>query len=118
MSTPADANRFVRAYVKGSLTDAATRSKQFRFVKGTSEPPGPGTNSAGLAIFRYRTDCGTVFGHTGNTLGYTQFIAASSNGSNSVSITVNEQITPKMYPALFSQLRKVFQLGVCAAMKG
>ena len=118
VSTPADANRFVRAYVRGSLTDATTRAKQFRFVKGTSEPPGPGTNSAGLAVFRYKTDCGTVFGHTGNTLGYTQFVAASSNGSNSVSVTVNEQITPKMRAALFPQLRKIFELGVCAAMKG
>jgi D-alanyl-D-alanine carboxypeptidase len=118
VSTPADANRFVRAYVRGSLTDASTRAKQFRFVKGTSEPPGPGTNSAGLAIFRYRTDCGRVFGHTGNTAGYTQFVAASSNGSNSVSVTVSEQITPKMHAALFSQLRKVFELGVCTALKG
>jgi D-alanyl-D-alanine carboxypeptidase len=118
VSTPADANRFVRAYVKGSLTDVATRSRQFSFVDGTSEPPGPGTNSAGLALFRYQTDCGTVYGHTGNTLGYTQFIAASSNGHNSVSITVNEQITPKVRAALFPQLRKVFELGVCAATKG
>jgi D-alanyl-D-alanine carboxypeptidase len=118
VSTPADANRFVRAYVKGTLTDASTRNQQFRFVDGTSEPPGPGTNSAGLAIFRYQTDCGTVFGHTGNTVGYTQFVAASSNGSNSVSVTVNEQITPKEQAALFPQLRKVFELGVCAAMKG
>lgn len=118
VSTPADANRFVRAYVKGTLTNAATRSRQFQFVAGTSEPPGPGTNAAGLAIFRYRTGCGTVYGHTGNTPGYTQFIAASTNGSNSVSVTVNEQITPKTHPVLFVQLRKIFELGVCAAMKG
>jgi D-alanyl-D-alanine carboxypeptidase len=118
VSTPADANRFVRAYVKGTLTNPATRAEQFRFVDGTSEPPGPGINGAGLAIFRYRTSCGTVFGHTGNTLGYTQFIAASINGINSVSVTVSEQITPKTNPALFAKLRNVFELGVCAAMKG
>jgi D-alanyl-D-alanine carboxypeptidase len=118
VSSPADANRFVRAYVKGTLTNAVTRAKQFHFVAGTSEPPGPGTNAAGLAIFRYRTSCGTVFGHTGNTLGYTQFIAASANGTNSVSVTVSEQITPKTDPALFAQLRNVFELSVCAAVKG
>jgi D-alanyl-D-alanine carboxypeptidase len=118
VSTPADANTFVRGYVKGATTNAATRRKQFHFVKGDSEPPGPGTNAAGMAIFRYRTGCGTVYGHTGNTLGFTQFIAASANGRNSVSISVNGQITPKANPALFPQLHQIFELGVCAAMKG
>ena len=118
VSTPSDANRFVRAYVRGELTNIATRAKQFRFVNGSSEPPGPGTNAAGLAIFRYQTACGTVFGHTGNTFGYTQFVAASANGSNSVSITVTGQITPKTDQALFTQLRRIFKLGVCTAMRG
>ncbi|MGY1603177.1 hypothetical protein [Geodermatophilus sp. SYSU D00815] len=36
-----------------------------------SELPGPGENSAGPALFRYDTRCGTVQGHTGNTLGHT-----------------------------------------------
>ena len=55
LSTPAELNRFMRAYVRGTLTDRATRAKQFQFVPGSSGPPGPGTNSAGLAVFRYRT---------------------------------------------------------------
>ena len=118
VSTPADANQFVRAYVRSTLASDAIRAKQFQFVQGTSEPPGPGANAAGLAIFRYRTKCGTVFGHTGNTPGYTQFIAASTDGTDSVSVTVSAQITPKTNPGLFSQLRNVFELGVCAAMKG
>lgn len=118
VSTPADANTFVRGYVKGATTNAATRAKQFHFVKGQSEPEGPGTNAAGMAIFRYRTGCGTVYGHTGNTLGFTQFIAASGNGRNSVSISVSTQITPKANPALFPELHHIFELGVCAAMKG
>lgn len=118
VSTPADANRFVRGYVRGATTNPATRAKQFHFVDGSSEPPGPGTNAAGLAIFRYHTHCGTVYGHTGNTLGYTQFVAASADGRNSVSITVNSQITPRTSPVLFPQLRKIFELGVCAATHG
>ncbi len=118
VSTPSDANRFVRAYVRGATTNTVTRAQQLHFVSGTSEPPGPGANAAGLAIFRYETECGTVFGHTGNTLGYTQFIAASADGRNSVSVTVNQQITPKTDPSLFTQLRQVFDLGVCAAMRG
>src|SRR5215212_9770573 len=94
VSTPADLNTFVRAYVKGDLFDLQTRSKQRRvFEGGGSEPPGPGKNSAGLGIFRYETKCGTVWGHTGNTLGYTQFMAANSNGSRSVTVSVNTQLT-------------------------
>ena len=44
------------------------------------EPPGPGQNSAGLALYRYDTSCGTVLGHAGNFPGYTQFIGATPNG--------------------------------------
>ena len=71
VSTPFELNRFIRAYASGRLFGAATHSQQLRFVPGSSEPPGPGTNAAGLGIFRYRTRCGTVFGHTGNFPGYT-----------------------------------------------
>jgi D-alanyl-D-alanine carboxypeptidase len=116
VATPADANTFVRGYVAGKTTNATTRAAQFTFVKGSSEPPGPGTNRAGLAVFRYKTPCGTVFGHTGNTAGFTQFIAASNDGSRSVSVSVNAQITPKSNVKRFRDLRAIFGLGVCAAM--
>ncbi len=116
VSTPADANRFVRGYVSGRTTNAATRSAQFRFVPGSSEPPGPGTNAVGLGVFRYSTSCGTVYGHTGNTLGYTQFVAASNDGTRSVTVSVTSQLTPTSNPERFAQLRHVFDLGVCAAL--
>ena len=61
--------------------ESGDASQQFRFREGSSEPPGPGTNSAGMAIFRYRTRCGVVFGHTGNTAGYTQFVASTRTAS-------------------------------------
>jgi D-alanyl-D-alanine carboxypeptidase len=118
VSTPADATGFVRGYVGGALFDAETRSAQFRFVEGGgSEPPGPGANAAGLALFRYQTRCGTVYGHTGNTSGYTQFIAASEDGQRSVTVSVGVQTTPNVNEALFPQLREIFELGVCAALK-
>ncbi len=67
VSTPADLNTFIRAYVRGDLFDLRTRAKQRRVIEGGgSEPPGPGKNSAGLGVFRYETSCGTVWGHTGN----------------------------------------------------
>jgi D-alanyl-D-alanine carboxypeptidase len=116
LSTADDLNTFMRAYVQGTLTNPATRSRQFRFVPGSSGPPGPGTNAAGLAVFRYRTRCGTVYGHTGNFPGYTLFSAASSNGSRSVTVFVNEQLNDSPVTPVFTQLRAAEGYGVCAAL--
>jgi D-alanyl-D-alanine carboxypeptidase len=115
VSTPADLNAFIRAYVSGRLVSAPVRAAQFSFRPGSSEPPGPGTNSAGLALFRYQTSCGTVYGHTGNTAGYTQFAAATANGHQSVTVTASSQIIPAGSAALFRQLRRIYLLAVCAA---
>ena len=115
VATPGDANAFVRGYVGGQLFDAATRKAQLTFRAGSSEPPGPGTNSAGLAVFRYQTKCGTFYGHTGNTPGYTQFVAASKDGTRSASVSINAQITPTVNKSAFPALRKIFELAVCAA---
>jgi D-alanyl-D-alanine carboxypeptidase len=116
ISTLRDANSFVRAYVRGTLLDQGTRAAQLTFIPGRSEPTGPGKNSAGLALFRYQTRCGTVYGHTGNTAGYTQFVAASRNGRNSVVVSVNAQITPDSDPQTFTQLRRIYTLAVCTAL--
>jgi hypothetical protein len=84
---------------------------------GGSEPPGPGKNSAGLGIFRYETGCGTVWGHTGNTPGYTQFMAASPDGKRSVTVSINSQLTPtEGDPEAFKALRRAEGLAVCAAL--
>jgi D-alanyl-D-alanine carboxypeptidase len=117
VSTATDLGRFVRGYVSGRLFGAKVRAQQRRFGPGGSEPTGPGKNNAGLALFRYRLPCGTVFGHTGNTPGYTQFIAASSDGTRSATVSINQQITPTVgNPAAFKRLRAVFQLAACAAL--
>jgi D-alanyl-D-alanine carboxypeptidase len=122
VSTPADLNAFIRGYVSGKLFDERTRAKQRRVVEGgSSEPPGPGKNSAGLGIFRYETRCGTVWGHTGNTPGYTQFMAASPNGRRSVTVSINSQLTltPSVGdPDAFKALRRAEGLAVCAALAG
>jgi D-alanyl-D-alanine carboxypeptidase len=118
VSTPQDANEFVRRYVAGRETDSKTHAQQFQFIPGSSEPPGPGTNSAGLAIFRYETRCGTVYGHTGNTLGYTQFVSATADGKRSATVAINAQITPEPEhnPVRFAELRQLYELAVCAAL--
>ncbi|MDQ3637781.1 MAG: serine hydrolase, partial [Actinomycetota bacterium] len=120
VSTPADLNDFIRGYVGGELFDFRTRARQRQVVAGGgSEPPGPGENSAGLAIFRYETKCGTAWGHTGNISGYTQFMAASPNGNRSVTVSVNTQLTPENgAPGVFKALRQAELRAVCAALAG
>jgi len=120
VSMPADLSDFIRGYVGGRLFDQQTRAQQRRVIEGGgSEPPGPGKNSAGLAVFRYETRCGTVWGHTGNTPGYTQFMAASPDGNRSVVVSVNEQLTPNAgAPGVFDALRRAEGRAVCAALAG
>jgi D-alanyl-D-alanine carboxypeptidase len=120
VSTPADLNRFIRGYVGGQLFGPDVQSQQRQFIPGgRSDPPGPGRNSAGLALFQYQTRCGTVYGHTGNTLGFTQFAAASADGSRSVTVSINLQRTPRsegQAGAVFRALRRAELLAVCAAL--
>lgn len=108
VSTPANLNRFIRAYVSG-----VARLDPGDFIQGAhSEPRGPGRNAAGLAVFRYETDCGTVYGHTGSILGYTQFMAATANGRRSVTFSINAQYADDLLPAL----RRAEERAVCAAL--
>jgi D-alanyl-D-alanine carboxypeptidase len=117
VGTPSDQNRFIRGYVGHKLFTRRTQEAQFQWRRGAhSEPPGPGVNAAGLGVFRYRTGCGTVFGHTGNIFGYTQFLAASANGRRSVVVSINSQATPATAPIVFRHLRDVFRLAVCTAL--
>jgi D-alanyl-D-alanine carboxypeptidase len=119
VSTPADLNRFIRGYSGGKLFGADARRQQFDFFPGgESQPPGPGQNSAGLAIFRYDTDCGTVFGASGNIPGYTQFAAATRNGSHSTTVSPNAQLNPEQNPEQFPAVHKVFERAVCATLAG
>ncbi|HJZ61461.1 MAG TPA: serine hydrolase domain-containing protein [Miltoncostaeaceae bacterium] len=116
VSTPADLNRFFRGYLGGRLFGPAVRAQQRRFVPGGSEPTGPGANAAGLALFRYSTSCGVVYGHTGNTLGYTQFAAASRDGSRSATLSITAQLTPGNAPTVYRKVRRTEELAVCAAL--
>jgi D-alanyl-D-alanine carboxypeptidase len=114
-STSADLNRFIRGYVGQRLFGRATQRRQFQFVNGRSDPPGPGSNAAGLGIFRYRTRCGTVYGHTGAFPGYIQFAASAPSGRRSVTVSVNEQLGP-LEGAAFKALRHAELVAVCAAL--
>jgi D-alanyl-D-alanine carboxypeptidase len=119
VTSPRDLDRFIRAYVSGRLFGHRLHRRQLRFRPGAGDPPGPGRNSVGLAIFRWRTPCGTVFGHTGNFPGYTQFAAASRNGHRSVTFSINTALSPPATgsQAAFAALRHAEQLAICAALR-
>lgn len=117
VATPNDLNAFMRAYGGPQLLAPWVRHAQFAFIPGNSEPAGPGTNSVGLGIFRYQTRCGVVVGHTGNTLGYTQFAAASPDGARSITFSINRQVTATSDPAFLAKLRAAQEDFVCSLLR-
>lgn len=117
ISTPKDMTGFIRGYAGGKLIKEKTRRQQLSWVNGASEPAGPGKNKAGLAIFRYSTRCGVVYGHTGNFPGYTQLIAATANGKRSLTLSLTTQINKTNKPHLLKQLRKVEENFVCELLR-
>jgi D-alanyl-D-alanine carboxypeptidase len=111
VSTPQNLNAFIRADLGLSYFDKAQQEQQMKWWPGgESSPPGPGKNSAGLALFRYQTKCGTVYGHTGNFPGYVQFAAATADGSRGITTTLN---IPAPTGKLLAQLRRVQTTAVC-----
>ena len=114
VATPKDLNAFIRSYLGLRFFSRAEQRQQMRFVVGgESSPPGPGRNSAGLALFRYQTKCGTVYGHTGNFPGYVQWVAATANGKRAVTTSLN---IPAPSGKLLSRLRRVQTTAVCALL--
>jgi D-alanyl-D-alanine carboxypeptidase len=114
VSTPRDLGAFIRAELTGRFFGLAQRRQQFRFRVGSSDPPGPGTNSAGLSLFRYRTRCGPLYGHTGSFPGYAQWVAATADGRRSVTTSLN--IAPPTGAPL-GRLR-AFQASMVCALLG
>ncbi|MGW7080018.1 serine hydrolase domain-containing protein [Streptomyces sp. NPDC054866] len=117
ISTPKDMTAFIRGYAGGKLISDRTRHHQLNWVNGASEPAGPGKNKAGLAIFRYTTRCGVVYGHTGNFPGYTQLIAATPDGKRSLTVSLTTQINKANKPELLKRLRTVEENLVCALLR-
>ncbi|MFG2714181.1 serine hydrolase domain-containing protein [Streptomyces goshikiensis] len=118
VSTPRELGAFIRAYGGPALLSDRTREAQLAFRPGdSSEPPGPGTNAAGLAIFQYTTRCGVLYGHTGNTAGYTQLAATTPDGTRSLTFSINTQTSASNKPALLARLRTVQEEFACALLK-
>ena len=123
VSTPEDMNTFIRGYVGGKLFGPETQAQQTDlFIPGgESGPPGPGTNSASLALFRYEAPCGTVYGHTGNTPGYTQFMVSTPDGTRSATMAMtlarSQSGTPEKLQVLHG-LQQAEAAAICLALDG
>ncbi|WP_411070018.1 serine hydrolase domain-containing protein [Streptomyces sp. cmx-4-25] len=119
VATPEDLNSFIRAWAGGrDFLSPQVRNEQRRFIPGAaSEPAGPGANAGGLAIFRYTTRCGTVYGHTGNFPGYTQLAAATTDGERSLTFSLNTQTSKTLKPDLLAKVRAVQENFVCALLR-
>ncbi|MFI9063759.1 serine hydrolase domain-containing protein [Streptomyces sp. NPDC053429] len=118
VSTPRELGVFIRAYGGPALLSEKTRKEQLTFRPGdSSEPAGPGTNAAGLAIYQYTTRCGVLYGHTGNFPGYTQLAATTPDGTRSLTFSINTQTSKSNKPALLARLRTVQEDFACALLK-
>ncbi|WP_330294725.1 serine hydrolase domain-containing protein [Streptomyces sp. NBC_00503] len=118
VSTPKDLTAFIRGYAGGALVSERLRRQQFTFIPGAlSQPPGPGRTEAGLAIYRYTTRCGTVYGHTGNTAGYTQLVAATADGRRSLTFSITTQTSLTNNPDLLARVRDIQEDFVCALLR-
>ena len=118
VSTLPDLGRFFRSYVGGKLFGSKVTGKQREWVAGESDPPGPGVNVAGLGLFRYRTRCGTVFGHTGSFPGYRAFAASTADGKRSIAFVASAQSAPSLgkTPAT-ARIRRAQVAAVCRALR-
>ncbi|GAA1157998.1 serine hydrolase domain-containing protein [Kitasatospora gansuensis] len=117
VSTPRELATFAGAYAGGRLISPETHEQQLSFRDGASQPSGPGRNEAGLAVFRYTTRCGVVYGHTGNFLGYTQLAVGTPDGRRSLSFSVTKQLGDTITPELVAQLRAVQEDFVCKLLE-
>ena len=62
----------------------------------------------------------TVYGHSGNTLGYTQYAFSTPDGSRSATVSINVQVTQKsegQQARVFRGLLRVAQSAICQALR-
>jgi D-alanyl-D-alanine carboxypeptidase len=94
ISTPADVATFFEALLAGDLVPEAELEAMMETRPGAGSPPGPGTNNAGLGLFRWEVSCGDIWGHTGSFPGYRTLGAAAEDGSSAIGMTVNATELP------------------------
>ena len=127
VSTLPNLSRFFRAYVAGRFFGQGPRAKVIRrvqrtWLRGESQPAGPGNNWAGMGLFRYSTKCGVMYGHTGSFPGYRVFAASSADGKRSIAFVANAQIlsTTQGNPnakQVSARIRRAQVAAVCHALR-
>ena len=80
---------------------------------GAGSPAGPGTNNAGLGIFKWAVPCGEIWGHTGSFPGYRTLGAATEDGSGAIGMTVNATGLPEEAE---QAVLRVQELATCRAL--
>ena len=72
-------------------------------------------------MLAYATPCGVVYGHTGNTLGYTQFAVASPDGTRSATMSINVAVNEDSKGwsvEVLHALQRAETKAVCLALQG
>ena len=72
------------------------------------------------SLFRYDTEFGTLYGHTGNVFGYTQFGVASPDGQRSATASISLQLNTNsegQADTVFTALQGVVQAAICSALE-
>jgi D-alanyl-D-alanine carboxypeptidase len=95
ISTPADMATFFEALLGGEIVPPDELERMMETEPGAGSPPGPGTNNAGLGIFAWEVDCGTIWGHTGAFPGFRALGAATEDGSGALGMSVNATELPE-----------------------
>lgn len=114
VSTVDDLAGLIQSIADGSFYSDKMVERQRDGVEGQSSPPGPGENTAGLALFGYETKCGTFWGHTGSFPGYRVFVASNAEGTKSAVVYVNatETTTEAAEAVLELQQAALCEIGV------
>jgi D-alanyl-D-alanine carboxypeptidase len=115
--TPTDLEVFTPGCVGGDHFGPKTLARQRRVVEGGPTRRAPRRTLRGLASSATRRGAGPFGATRATSSAYTQFIAASPNGRRSVTVSVNEQLTPKDgAPGAFKALRLAGERAGCAAL--
>ncbi len=113
ISTPADVATFFGALLGGELVPADQLEEMMKTTPGAGSPAGPGTNNAGLGIFKWAVPCGEIWGHTGSFPGYRTLGAATEDGSGAIGMTVNATGLPEEAE---QAVLRVQELATCRAL--
>jgi D-alanyl-D-alanine carboxypeptidase len=116
VSTALEVGRFLRARMAGRLFDESLVETSVAALQpGQSVPKGPGRNSVGLGIFSYEIpECGTLYGYTGEIVGYRVFAAATRSGRRSIVSLINVSNLDEKQE---TRLAELWRLASCRALK-